>query len=65
MSKASYIKVYLSASTLDRFKSLAEKYGFTSSALGSLVVIKFMQDKPEDLKQFVLEIDPAELSIQD
>jgi len=55
------IKIYLSESSSARFKALADKYGITRSALGSLVLIKFLQEKPEEFKQLLLAIDPFEL----
>ena len=59
------IKIYLSESSSARFKALADKYGITRSALGSLVLIKFLQEKPEELKQLLLTIEPFELSEED
>lgn len=59
------IKIYLSESSSARFKALADKYGITRSALGSLVLIKFLQEKPEELEQLLLTIEPFELSEED
>jgi len=56
------IKIYLSDSSNARFKALAQKYGITASALGSLILIKFMQEKPEELQQLLVAIDPIELA---
>jgi hypothetical protein len=56
------IKVYLSESSSYRFKALAKKYGVSASALGSLILIKFMQEKPEDLQQLLVTLEPFELS---
>ena len=56
------IKIYLSDSSNARFKALAQKYGITGSALGSLILIKFLQEKPEELQQLLVTIDPFELA---
>ncbi len=56
------IKVYLAASSNARFKALAQRYGVSASALGSLILIKFMQEKPEELQQLLVAIDPIELA---
>lgn len=59
------IKIYLSESSSARFKALADKYGITRSALGSLVLVKFLQERPEELEQLLLTIEPFELSEED
>jgi len=59
------IKVYLAACSYTRLKLFAQRYGVSASALGSLILIKFMQEKPEDLQQLLLTIEPFELSEED